>query len=140
MTNGDTTLTENTQDYQRERERERENTFKSHSRESDSERTFKSATFSLYSSGSLWNPIKTHHGIPISYSLDLVELVSLDNWVGLGNSFLSCTSVVKGALVLVRVPVSPTEHVPTFAIEACKPNPLAAHEAPLWATLLCWCS
>nr|GMC65499.1 hypothetical protein MA16_Dca010771 [Ipomoea batatas] len=57
---------------------------------------------------------------------DLVQLLSLDKWVGLGNGFPPHGLVIKGAAMLLRVPVGPAVDDPTPTFKPGQPDTLPA--------------
>lgn len=70
------------------------------------------------------------HSTPLA-ALDLVELLSLHHWVGLGDGIPSRSPVVELAFMLVGVAVQRTVHVTAPAVESRQPNPLPTGSAPV---------
>lgn len=64
-----------------------------------------------YEQPASWNDQKCHT------SLDLLELLRLNDWIGLGYSIPTRSSVIKGAVMFVGVAVGPAIHVTTPAFE-----------------------
>ena len=68
--------------------------------------------------------------------LYLIELVWLDNWIGFSYSTLSSGLIVEGTIMLVRVPVSGTEHVSTPTAKTSQTNTLTTSHASSWTCFL----